>query len=668
METLTEDALKAEIERLNSIIAQHAKNEQLLLEKLKFYSNKNEMLCDDFSNEFVRYKMLSEASVEAVFILQDGICIEANDSGCKMFGYNYDEVIGLHALQVISDSFKPIVAQHINTDFLEPYEAVCKRKDGSTFYAELQGKVFTYNGRKLRVSSVRNIDKRKHAEMELFRNEQKFRTLFENAGFGIIMGNNEGFIVEVNPSFCRLLGLPSHKVINRHIRDFFDPNSLKIKPLQFDTLDRGDSLIMERDIIHSSGRVVPIEMNSRKMTTNFYISIFRDLTHQKKYEQDLLKINEELKEAKNKAEESDRLKSIFLANMSHEIRTPMNGIIGFSELLKDPDTPEEKKNDFADIVINSGTQLLQIIDDILEISRLETRQVKVNLSEINLNSLLFELFNLYSEKAKDNKLALYIKKGASDEKSNILIDITKLNKILYNLIDNAMRYTNTGFVEIGYTIDQEKVEVYVKDSGIGIHPKQINAIFERFSQGDKGLSSKFGGLGLGLSIAKENAELIGGNIHVESALGVGSTFKITFPYKPCGMDTEEQIYDYTILVVDDEEVNSLYLEILLEKYNPSIKIIMAKNGLEAIDMYNENRDIDMILMDIKMPVMDGLSATREILKLNPDVNIVAQTAYVTSEDKQKAFEAGCVDFITKPVKDKHLRAILENLEIMPKAE
>ncbi len=660
----TEKELRAEIAKLKRALAHKEEKVHVLMDNLNRKYHGDDSVLEDISTEFIRYKMLAEATVEAVFILQNGVCIEANAAGCQLFGYTYNEIIGMTATNVICEDDKETVVQNINTEFTEPYEVQCVRKDGSIFYAELQGKNFSYNGEKLRVSAVRNIEKRKQAEFELIKNEQKFKILFENASFGIIMGDEGGHIIEVNPSFCNMMGMNPDDILGRHIMAIFDKNSLESTPLDFKSLDEGKALIMERKIVDVNGRVIPIEMNSKKIHNLYYMSLFRDLTHQKEHERELLKINKELKEAKEKAEESDQLKSMFLANMSHEIRTPMNGIIGFSELLKDPDTPEEKRNDFADIVINSGNQLLQIIDDILEISRLETRQVKVNFSEVNLNSLMMEIFNLYSEKAKDNKLALYIHKGANDADSNITTDKTKLNKILYNLIDNALRYTNEGFVELGYEIYDEYVDVYVKDTGIGIKHEQQALIFERFSQGDKTLSSKFGGLGLGLSIAKENTELLGGDIKVESQVGVGSVFRVSLPfYGSHRPSSEPRKYDYKVLVVDDEEVNALYLEILLEKYNPSIKILMAKNGMEAVEVFRHNKDTNLILMDIKMPVLNGLEATRHILKMKKDVPVVAQTAYVTVEDKQKALEAGCVDFITKPVKEKHMRSLLEKLDI-----
>lgn len=248
--------------------------------------------------------------------------------------------------------------------------------------------------------------------------------------------------------------------------------------------------------------------------------------------------NEELIKAKAKIEESDRLKTEFINNMSHEIRTPMNGILGFSNLLSKSGLTHEERKRFINIIQNSSNQLLRIIDDILEISKLGTKRVRVLEDKVCLNVLLLELFSIFDIKAKESKIPLYLKKGLSDIDSVIFTDKTKLNKILSNLLDNALKFTKEGFIEFGYTVVNNEIEIYVKDTGIGIKADKQGIIFERFSQEDENIAPNYGGLGLGLSITKENTELLGGEISVESEKGKGSAFFVRIPYKPAHPGTE----------------------------------------------------------------------------------------------------------------------------------
>jgi signal transduction histidine kinase/CheY-like chemotaxis protein len=368
------------------------------------------------------------------------------------------------------------------------------------------------------------------------------------------------------------------------------------------------------------------------------------------------KLNVKLRKAKALAEENNRLKSAFISNLSHEIRTPMNGIIGFANLLNEPDITPEKYQNFVRIIINSSNQLLRIIDDILEISKLETKQIKVIEQEVNINDLMLELFNVFNLRTKEIKIPLYLKKTLQDEASIVLTDKSKLSKILSNLLENAMKFTSEGCIEFGYKMEDNNLVFFVTDTGVGISADKQEKIFERFAQVENRLSGNVSGLGLGLSIAKENAELLGGNIRLESEEGKGSAFFVSIPYHPVYTNTNNtdlgdniQQAGNTILVAEDEEINLLYLETLLSRYNGNLNILHATTGAEAVNLCKQEKSIELVLMDIKMPVLNGIEAAKIIRELYPDMPIVAQSAYTAQADIEFALQNGFDEYITKPI-------------------
>ena len=468
-------------------------------------------------------------------------------------------------------------------------------------------------------------------------------------------------ILNVNSITLDLLGVTTKDELTAHFSKAFTLKSLETFKEELVAIAYNvKEFKSETEFIRGDGKVITVIISMIILEDNnrAIISLV-DITELKEGELKLL-------ESKEKAEESDRLKTEFLNNMSHEIRTPMNGILGFSDMLDNPDISVEKRNVFIKIIQNSGNQLLKVIDDILEISILGTKQVKVVDDKICLNELLFELFSIFDIKAKENKNPLYLKKGLNDEESTIFTDKTKLNKILSNLLENALKFTNQGFIEMGYELKNNKLELYVKDTGIGIDTKMHKTIFDRFSQGEKDLSKITGGLGLGLSIAKENTELLGGSIRLESKRGEGSIFYVTIPYNPVydnnksTKNISEELQEYTILIAEDEEVNYLYFEALIQNVLAlNCKIIHVINGENAVEECKENTTIDLILMDLKMPIMNGFEATKKIKEFRPNLPIIAQTAYSTNKEKKQANEAGCDDFITKPIAKEAMKLILE---------
>ncbi|MDH7447154.1 response regulator [Aquimarina sp. 2201CG14-23] len=383
------------------------------------------------------------------------------------------------------------------------------------------------------------------------------------------------------------------------------------------------------------------------------------------------KINQKTKElqiAKDKAEESNRIKTNFIQNISHEIRTPMNGIMGFSDLLRSNSLTPEERREYTDIIIDSGKDLITSVDNILEISILETKQSKVRFTETNIKELLLGLISQFTYKAKDKNLALHLDNKITENQNIITTDKSKLHKILGSLIDNGIKFTNTGSVTIFSYIVEDSVVFSIKDTGIGIKQKDQKIIFKSFSQSEKEISKNFGGLGLGLAIAKKYADLIGGKISFVSKEKEGTTFLLKIPYTPMqdnvdvSSNKEEKIKPekHVVLIAEDGEINYLFLKTVLTKMTDfEFVIYRGKNGKEAVEICEENENIDMVLMDIKMPIMDGYDATKRIKKMRPQLPVVAQTAYSTEEDIERALAAGCDDFVSKPVDRKILRPILD---------
>jgi PAS domain S-box-containing protein len=369
-------------------------------------------------------------------------------------------------------------------------------------------------------------------------------------------------------------------------------------------------------------------------------------------------INEELKIAKQKAEESDRLKSAFLANMSHEIRTPMNGVIGFSEMMADPNLDSASRMEYAGIIIDSSRQLLSIVNDILDISRIEAGLVSLTQEEVHINELITVLHAFFEPQGRNKNLKLQIVKSLSNDESVIITDRMRLRQVLTNLLNNALKFTQAGFIEFGYDLIDGYMRFFVRDSGIGIPVELHEKIFEPFRQVELEMSFHYGGTGLGLSISRKLVELLRGKIWLESQPGTGSVFYFTIPYNHASIAFNTEYRPETkpellaqgkvVLIAEDDDINYLYLEAALSKGR--IKLLRARNGLEAVEMCKNNVEIQLVLMDIKMPFMNGYDATRQIKTLRPDLPVIIQTAYAMSEEKNMAFDAGCDDYIAKPIR------------------
>jgi signal transduction histidine kinase/CheY-like chemotaxis protein len=409
-----------------------------------------------------------------------------------------------------------------------------------------------------------------------------------------------------------------------------------------------------------------------------YKELMNDYNELLEINRDLEKSVEQLKKEKEKAEENDRLKSVFLAEMSHEIRTPMNAILGFSNLLLKNSLSGKNRSEFIRLIIDNGNSLLNLINDIIDVSKIEAEQLKINLVKCNLTELLQDLYLYYNDlivRSNRFKLVIELKIPSSHKGRNVYVftDPHRLRQIMVNLINNAIKFTYEGKIVFGFKTNSDNItEFYVKDTGPGIADDKINSIFNRFEKADDPYTKNNTGSGLGLSISKQLVELLGGNIWVKSSEGKGSTFYFNIPSGRATIEKLRNIEkdgkfnesfdwsDKSILVVEDEKANFIYIKTILTR--AKAKVFWAENGLEAIKIC-KRKNIDLVLMDIKMPVMNGYDATMKIKSLYPDMPVIAQTAYTMPDDIDRFMKAGCTDYIIKPIRsNKLLEVIHENMQ------
>ena len=472
--------------------------------------------------------------------------------------------------------------------------------------------------------------------------------------------NPEGDLVYANNSASKTLGYPREEIIDLSITKIIPKFSVADWKDIWELIKERRSQVFETQFKKKTGEKFPVEITLNYIfhdEKEYAFAFIRDISDRRTRE-------ENLKRAKEKAEEADKLKSAFLANMSHEIRTPMNAIIGFSDLLINDETEQEEKQEFANIIKNSSDTLLKLIDDIIDISIIEAGQLKMNNKEFNLNAVLKELIRFYQEeklRIKKSQIDVRLNESNFDDKIYLNTDPVRFRQVIINLVGKALKFTENGFIEIGYYKDSNsKVNIYVQDTGIGIQQDKLSTIFDRFN---KVHDSKklYGGTGLGLTISKKLVEQMDGDLTVESTVNQGSTFKITLQYFIQTTKNNKEIKPSTngkynwkeksLLIVEDVESNYQYLATILKK--TGINIYWAQDGEQALNFCVEKCP-DVVLMDIQLPNMDGYEVTKRLLSKFPQMPIIAQTAYAFSDEKAKILNAGCVDYVTKPIDKSNL--------------
>lgn len=554
-----------------------------------------------------------------------------------------------------------------------------------TFEFEFKGKPNLYEARMVYKNDlevlviIRDITEAKKIQENLNNSERLFRTLVNSTQEAVIAINSDSEIVIFNPAAEEMFQVSKSEITKSNIERILPDKYKSQHPAWVSSYfktgkpDGAMGKTLELQAKRNDGDLFDIEISispGDMGNERIVVAIIRDITLRKKAEKELLA-------AKEKAEENDRLKSAFLANMSHEIRTPMNSILGFSNLLPEAKNVKERK-EYVNIIISNGHLLMNLINDIIDVSKIEAGIAKAYNTTFLLSEELDNIYNLFSVNKKcmsgQVKLIMKIPRGIIEETINT--DKTKFNQILINLINNALKFTGEGTVEFGYThksVDGKPViQFYVKDTGIGISKSDQKLVFDRFRQVDVMGRNAYGGTGLGLSICKSFSNLLGGNIQVESEEGKGSVFYFHLPATTGRKVVHEQIPQIEfsgysswrgkkILVVEDNDANFLIFKAYLKE--TGLELIWVKSGEEALGVCKVNKAIDLVLMDIKLPGIDGYEATRIIKAMNKDVPIIAQTAYAMDSDSERSKKAGCDDFISKPIlKDKLFNILAKYLD------
>jgi len=617
-----------------------------------------------------------ENSSEAVFLTdKEGIFTFVNPGFTAIYGYSAEETIGKVTPNILKNGL-------INDDIYESFwltmnngqqdkgEFMNKRKDGVTIIIEGSvSAILDENSNIVGYMAIqRDITQRKRSEEELCASETFLKETQVIASLGTysldvsngrwssselldhIFGIDSGFDTSVEGWISII-----HPEWQEIMDDYFTQEVIGKKK----RFDKEYKIIRQNDKeirwVHGIGN---LKFDGNNLPV-LMVGTIQDITKSKMAEFELIK-------AKEHAEESDRLKSAFLANMSHEIRTPMNGILGFAGLLKEPNLSGEDQQEYIQIIEKSGARMLNIINDIMSISKVESGQMEISILETNINEQIKYLYTFFNPEVEGKGIHLIMKTFLTTKEAVIKTDKEKVYAILTNLIKNAIKFTNSGFIEFGYCLKSEKkpfeLEFYVKDTGMGICEEQISFIFERFRQGSESLSRNYEGAGLGLSISKAYVEMLGGKIWVESKVGVGSVFYFTIPYNGdykvdvnnnfISMEITNnhinlEISGLKILIAEDDEGSAKLIAMSVRSF--SKEIIKVRTGIEAVEACRNNPDIDLILMDIKMPDMDGFDATRSIRQFNQNVIIIAQTAYALAGDREKTMASGCNDYISKPI-------------------
>ncbi len=591
--------------------------------------------------------------------------------GCKMLtGYDpeefieslvikYGDIIHPEDRQKVWDGVIKSIPQ--KRSFVLEFRIITK--EGKIKHVWERGKVVNRDDEEYIEGVIFDITERKKAEINLQLSEEKYRLLIQNQNDLIVKVDQLGRFLYVSQTYCKTFGKTELELLNTNFMPMVHEDDQEQTAKAMSTLRfyPHTCYVEQRAMTANGWRWFAWSDKAILNEANEIIEIIgvgRDITERKIIEFELVK-------AKEKAEESDKLKSAFLANMSHEIRTPMNGLIGFSELISQPGLQENERLKYAEIINSSCNQLLKIVNDLIDISQIETKQVIIRKEIFDINALIDELEEFFRPQIF-NKNLKFISKKQSSQAIFISSDKTKLRQILTNLLSNALKFTQTGAISFGYTIEDAVIRFFVSDTGKGIPSKFHAMVFDRFRQIDNE-NWEYGGTGLGLSIARAYVETLGGKMSLISEPDKGTEFYFTIPLDTSsGFDKSKtqvstssfNLNGETILVAEDEKINFQLMKTILIK--AGAEVLHASTGFEAIEIVQSGKyNISIILMDIKMPGLSGSDALLEIKKTNPEIPVIACTAYAQTEEASMFYAMGFNDYIPKPINRQNLLSIIE---------
>jgi len=674
---------------------------------------KNKNVEEKVKKEKERIESVFRASPIGIGVVVDRILTEVNDMLCQMMGYSKNELIGKDVrMFYLNQEDYEAVGKEIYENFgitgLKSVEVKWKRKDGkiidvfvslSPFQKNDLSKGLTYTASDITESNrinllqkiIYNISDAANTTEGL---DELIKIIIDQLNLIIDVKNFYiAFYDEKEDTFTTphildekdsSTSWPAGKSITAHVYRTQKPKLLKkdviSKLVKLEKLDFYGALpeVWLGVPLKVKGKAYGVFAIQNYNDADIYnkkdVEILEFVSHQMSISIERKKAEEELRIAYKKAMESDRLKSAFLATMSHELRTPLNAVIGFSDLITE-DLSIDKILNFADIINKSGRHLLEIVEDIFDVTLLEVGQVNLVKERHSVADLMQMVSDLIQGEIINTESNLEIKYSPAKDVNDIYIytDRSKFKQVLINLLKNAIKFTEKGYVEYGFEKIQEegipKLQFFVKDSGIGIAKDKQDIIFNIFRQVDETLTRYYGGTGIGLFIVKRFTEILGGKVDLKSEEGKGSTFYITLPINEMGSEVERvegeietlipSLKNKTILVAEDDEISSKLLMEILKDLKLKHKIV--ENGKEAVIACEENPNIDLVLMDLKMPIMNGYEATKLIKQQHPNVLIIAQTAHAIPGDKEKAIEAGCDDYISKPIEKEKLLSLLNKI-------